>query len=200
MVLGSCGVMDQGSTFGLQGTPIPSQEEINECTPALLHILRSDPKPLPTSPQTPHVPMPPDVPAPTSPTCTSHLAFSCEALCSCRLWSTSPYPPQILPCSDPCSPVSPVPPTSLSETHICALHLLQLLIPHLQKPSMPQHCEVVRDLQAGQEEERPKVGYEGPGMVMGSCQGPWGSVSSQGGSWRCKGALREEIGGFRGME
>ena len=117
-VRGSRGVMDQGSTFGPQGTPIPSQEEINECTPALLHILRSDPKPLPTSPQTPHVPMPPDVPAPTSPTCTSHLAFSCEALCSCRLWSTSPYPPQILPCSDPCSPVSPVPPTSLSPTSV----------------------------------------------------------------------------------
>ena len=117
-VLGSCGVIDQGSTFGPQGTPIPSQEEINECTPTPLHIPNSDPKPLPTSPQTPHVPMPPDVPAPTSPTCTSHLAFSCEALCSCRLWSTSPYPPQILPCSDPCSPVSPVPPTSLSPTSV----------------------------------------------------------------------------------
>ena len=67
MVLGSCGVMDQGSTFGLQGTPIPSQEEINECTPALLHILRSDPKPLPTSPETPHIPMPRHVSAPKFP-------------------------------------------------------------------------------------------------------------------------------------
>ena len=118
MVLGSCGVMDQGSTYGLQGTPIPSQEEINECTPTPLHIPHSDPKPLPTSPQTPHVPIPVHVPAPTSPTCTSHLAFSCEALCSCRLWSTSPYPPQILPCSDLCSPVSPVPTTSLSPTSV----------------------------------------------------------------------------------
>ena len=61
-------------------------------------------------------------------------------------------------------------------THICALHLLQLLIPHLQKPSMPQHCEVVRDLEAGQGEERPKMGYGGPGMVMGTCQGTWGSL------------------------
>ena len=117
-VLGSCAVTDEGSTFGPQGTPIPSQEEINECTPTPPHILHSDPKPLPTSPQTPHVPMPPDVPAPTSPTCTSHLAFSCEALCSCRLWSTSPYPPQIHPCSDLCSPVSPVPTTSLSPTSV----------------------------------------------------------------------------------
>ena len=117
-VLGSCGVTDQGSDFGPQGTPIPSQEEINQRTPTPLHILHSDPKPLPTSFQTPHVPMTPDVPAPTSPTCTSHLALSCEALCSCRLWSTSPYPPQILPCSDTCSPVSPVPPTSLSPTSV----------------------------------------------------------------------------------
>ena len=166
-VLGSCGVMDQGFNIRPKRTPIPSQEEINECTPTPLHIPHSDPKPLPTSPQTPHVPMPRHVSAPTSPTCTSHLAFSCEALCSCRLWSTSPYPPQILPCSDPCSPVSPVPPTSLSETHICALHLLQLLIPHLQKPALPQHCEVVRDLEAGQGEERPKVGYGVHWMVMG---------------------------------
>ena len=181
MVLGSCGVMDQGSTFGLQGTPIPSQEEINECTPALLHILRSDPKPLPTRPQTPHVPMPPDVPAPTSPTCTSHLAFSCEALCSCRLWSTSPYPSQILPCSDPCSPVSPVPPTSLSVTHICALHLLQLPIPHLQKPSMLQHCEVVRDLEADRREKRPKVGYGVHWMVMGVLSGTMGVSEFPGG-------------------
>ena len=173
-VLGSCGVMDQGFNIRPKRTPIPSQEEINECTPTPLHIPHSDPKPLPTSPQTPHVPMPRHVSAPTSPTCTSHLAFSCEALCSCRLWSTSPYPPQILPCSDPCSPVSPVPPTSLSETHICALHLLQLLIPHLQKPALPQHCEVVRDLEAGRGEERPKVGYGGPGMVMGVLSGNMG--------------------------
>ena len=177
MVLGSCGVMDQGFNIRPNRTPIPCQEEIKECTPTPLHIPHSDPKPLPTSPQTPHVPMPPDVPAPTSPTCTSHLAFSCEALCSCRLWSTSPYPPQILPCSDPCSPVSPVPPTSLSETHICALHLLQLLIPHLQKPALPQHCEVVRDLEAGRGEERPKVGYGGPGMVMGVLSGNMGVPS-----------------------
>ena len=52
-------------------------------------------------------------------------------------------------------------------THICALHLLQLPIPHLQKPSMLQHCEVVRDLEAGQGEERPKVGYGVHWMVMG---------------------------------
>ena len=32
---------------------------------------------------------------------------------------------------------------------------------------MLQHCEVVRDLEAGQGEERPKVGYGVPGMVMG---------------------------------
>lgn len=32
---------------------------------------------------------------------------------------------------------------------------------------MLQHCEVVRDLEAGQGEERPKVGYGVHWMVMG---------------------------------
>ena len=66
-------------------------------------------------------------------------------------------------------------------THICALHLLQLLIPHLQKPALPQHCEVVRDLEAGRGEERPKVGYGGPGMVMGVLSGNMGVSEFPGG-------------------
>ena len=92
-VMGSRGVMDQGSTLGPQGTPTPSQEEIHKYTPTPPHIPHSDPKLLPTCPHTPYVPMPPPVPAPTGPTFTSHVAFSCAALCSCRLCA------HILPCA-----------------------------------------------------------------------------------------------------
>ena len=138
-VRGSRGVMDQGSTFGPQGTPIPSQEEINQCTPTPPHILHSIRKQLPTCPHTHYVPMPPHVPAPTSPTCTSHLAF-CKALCSCRLWSIAPYP---------------------------ALHLLQLRIPLLQQPPLPQHPMAVQELDGDGAEERPQVCYGVPGMMTG---------------------------------
>ena len=109
--------MDQGSTFGPQETPIPSQEEINKCTPTPPHILHFDPKLLPTCPQAPYVPMPPHVPAPTSPTFTSHVVFSCAALCSYSLWSISSDPPQILPRSSH-GPVPPMPLTSLSPTSV----------------------------------------------------------------------------------
>ena len=144
--------MDQGSTFGPQGTPIPSQEEINKCTPTPPHILHFDPKLLPTCLQAPYVPMPPHVPAPTSPTFTSHVVFSCAALCSYSLWSISSDPPQILPWS--CSPNAP----HIPFTHICALHLFQLHIPLLQQLLLPQHHVVVQEFDGDGGQERPHVG------------------------------------------
>ena len=181
--LGSRGVMDQGSTFGPQGTPIPSQEEINQCTPTPPHILHSIRKQLPTCPHTPYVPMPPHVPAPTSPTCTSHLVFSCKALCSCRLWSIAPYPAQILLCSwTHSAPHIPF-------THSCALHLPQLRIPLLQQPPLPQHPMAVQELDG--------LCYGVPGMVTGVLlSGTVGIDEIPGlGSWRWE---RRSEGGNRG--
>ena len=123
-VMGSRGVTDQGSTFGPQGTPTPSQEEIHKCTPTPPHIPHSDPKPVPTCLHTPYVPMPPYVPAPTGPTFTSHVAFSRAALCSCWLWPIPPHPPTFPRTRLPSAP-------HVTFTHSCALHLCQLCIPRL---------------------------------------------------------------------
>ena len=139
--LGSCRVIwRSGLTWGYgsglhlwaKGNPNP--------LPGRNQPVHSNTTPHPPSyPQTaPHVPSYPlrphatHVPAPTSPTCTSHLAFSCKALCSCRLWSIAPYPAQILLCSwTHSAPHIPF-------THSCALHLPQLRIPLLQQPPLPQ--------------------------------------------------------------
>ena len=90
--LGSRGVMDQGSTFGPKGTPIPSQEEINQCTPTPPHILHSHPKPLPTCPHNPYVPGPTVPLTSLSPTavpctCSSPAFLSCSSHpCPSTLW------------------------------------------------------------------------------------------------------------------
>ena len=123
---GLWGVMDQGSTFGPQGTPTPSQEEIKKCTPTPPLIPHSHPKPLPTCPQPPYVPMPPHIPTATSPTFTSRVTFSCAAFRSCSLWPISPHPP--CPPKFLCLHILNAP--HITFTYICALHLLQLRSSH----------------------------------------------------------------------
>ena len=87
---GSCGVTAQGPTFGPQGRPVPSQDEMKP-----LQTLPTQPpfylKPLPTSSHTLYVPILPHAPV-------SHLQpTSCLLLNSILLLkAVSPYPPMSL--------------------------------------------------------------------------------------------------------
>ena len=69
---GSCGVTAQGPTFGPQGRPVPSQDELKP-------LQHCPPQPLFTSNRSPHPPilsMSPYYPIPLCPTCSPRLVFS----------------------------------------------------------------------------------------------------------------------------
>jgi len=89
LVYGSCGVTAQGPTFGPQGRPVPSQDEmkpLQTLPPSSFYL-----KPLPTSSHTLYVPILHHTPV-------SHLQLtSCLLLNSILLLkAVSPYPPMSL--------------------------------------------------------------------------------------------------------
>ena len=122
-VLGSCGVMDQGFNIRPKRTPIPSQEEINECTPTPLHIPHSDPKPLPTSSHTLYVPILHHPPV-------SHLQLTSCLLLNSILLLQPVFPHPLMSLYPPNTPPeSPIAPQGPSQTqHISPTDFAQGLL------------------------------------------------------------------------